>query len=154
MTRRGGIEEAASLLKEHFEDPTLAWNKVPPTMTMMQEAFLSLMYPITATTLEHFQGVAGQRQQQRKLDPALMKALKRRDHLKRTGAAAAVTEEDARTAFKVGGDFCIASKLVIGPTLLTMANTGIALSVASGALKMLRTQILFFPLRPRETAGG
>ena len=71
-------------------------------MMTMQEAFLSLMYPITVSTLEHFQGVAGQRQQRQKLDPTLMKALKRRDHLKRTGAAAAVTEEDARTAFKVG----------------------------------------------------
>ncbi|KAK9821168.1 hypothetical protein WJX74_003771 [Apatococcus lobatus] len=65
-----------------------------------QDAFLTLMYPITATTLEHYQEVAGQRQQHRRLDPAIAKALKRRAHLLRTGAAAAVTQQDARTAFK------------------------------------------------------
>lgn len=59
------------------------------------------MYPITAATLEHYQELAGQRHQHRQLDPAIAKALKRRAHLLKTGAAAAVIEEDAPAALRV-----------------------------------------------------
>ncbi len=83
----------------HCGSNPCSWTEL--TMVLAQEAFLGMMYPVAVLTLEHYQDEAGQREQRRKLDPAIAKALKRRAYLLRTGAAEAVAEPDPSTAFKV-----------------------------------------------------